>query len=329
MMTSRERVRRAVLFQGPDQVPRSLPQPWGTDFLCVGVDSDPNWKPKKEGEDEWGCVWSKLQGDKTMGQVVFHPLDDYAKLNDYPFPNYDLDERYEKTRKVITENRDEKFILAGIPLSFIHRLEYLRGHAEAWTDWAVYPDQLHDLLTRMGDIAIDAIKHMADAGAHGIISCDDWGLQDRPMISPEAFREHFKPHYARVYREAQNAGLLCFLHSCGYISDLLDDFIDAGLHVIQMDQQENMGVKDLATRFGGRLCFWCPVDIQKTMILGSLDDIRAYARMLIHEFGRFNGGFISKWYPSPDAVNHTPEKINAMAEAFTTCSRYPLAASEQ
>ena len=70
VLTSRQRVRRAVLFDGPDRVPRDLPEPWGSDFLHISPANAPTWKPGVEGEDEWGCVWRKLPGDKTMGQVV-------------------------------------------------------------------------------------------------------------------------------------------------------------------------------------------------------------------------------------------------------------------
>ena len=37
---------------------------------------------------------------------------------------------------------------------------------------------------------------------------------------------------------------MTFLHSCGNIADLADDFIEADLQVIQMTQQENMGIDD-------------------------------------------------------------------------------------
>ena len=323
-MTSKERVLRAVKFQGPDRVPRALPEPWGSDFLDAGADLDPNWKPRVEGEDEWGCIWQKLSGDKTMGQVKVHPLSDYSLLDNYPFPNYDLPIRYQKAKKAIEQNSQEKFVLASIPLSLIHRLEYLRGHEGAWTDAYLHPKELEKLLDKMADIAEDAVRHFAAIGADGVISCDDWGLQDRLMLSPEVFRKFFKPRYARVYAACHKAGLLTFLHSCGYITEILDDLIEAGLDVIQIDQQENMGVEELAKKFGGRLCFWCPVDIQNTMVKGSLEDIRAYAKKLIHSFGNFSGGFIAKWYPSPEAVNHSQEKIQAMAEAFVEYGNYPL-----
>jgi len=153
-------------------------------------------------------------------------------------------------------------------------------------------------------------------GAHGIMSYDDWGLQDRPMISPAMFAEFWKPAYQRVYRHVHRRGMLTLLHSCGNIADLLDSFIEAELDVIQMDQQENMGLDNLAARFGGRLCFWCPVDIQQTMIRGTVADVRAYARRLIDTLGKFNGGFMAQWYASPQAVQHTEEKIKVMCDEF-------------
>ncbi|MCD5401749.1 hypothetical protein LR013_04065 [candidate division NPL-UPA2 bacterium] len=321
-MTSREIVIRAVKFQRPERVPRDLPEPFGTDFFSVAIEPDPNWKPNVEGEDEWGCIWQKLPGDKTMGQVKVHPLDDYARLDNYTFPDYDLPVRYEKIGERIKENSEQKFVLATIPLSLIHRLEYLRGHTAAWTDPYEHPQELSHLLDIMADIAIKAIQHLAERGVDGIFSCDDWGLQDRPMISLEVFCQFFKPRYKRVYQAAHQLGMLTFLHSCGHIMELLDDFIEAELDVIQMDQQENMGVENLANSFGGRMCFWCPVDIQQTMVKGTLEDIRSYAKHLIDSFGRFNGGFIAKWYPSPAAIGHSQERIDAMAEAFVKYGNY-------
>jgi len=319
-MTSHERVVRAVTFQGPDRVPYNLPAPWGTDFGSCGAGADPNWQPcvktETEWEDEFHSIWRKLPGDKTMGQVVGHPLKDYAMLDDFAWPDYTVEARYEGARKACANNPEDKFLLGGIPMSLIHRLEYLRGHVEAWTDAYEHPDELHVLLNKLGDIAIQAIDRLADLGAHGVMSCDDWGLQDRPMLSPATFAEFFKPVYHRVFHHAHERGLLTLLHSCGHITDLLEHFIEAELDVIQQDQQENMGVETLGARFGGRLCFWCPVDIQQTMVHGTVEDVRAYARQLIDTLGCYNGGFIAQWYASPQAVQHSQEKIDAMAEEF-------------
>lgn len=319
-MTSREIVTRAVRFAGPERVPYSLTEEFGTDFLGIGASSDPGWTPRvsteTEWEDEFGCIWSRLHGDKTMGQVTGHPLADYALMDSLRFPDYANPARYESARAAVEANADEKFVLAHAPISFIHRLEYLRGHVEAWSDPYEHPEELRALLTRLADIAIDAVDRFAEIGAHGVMSADDWGLQDRPMVRPELFVEFWQPVYRRVYHHAHERGLLTFLHSCGHIADLLPHLIDAELDVVHMDQQQNMGMAQLAERFGGRICFWCPVDIQNTMVRGSVEDVRAYARKLIDTFGRFNGGFIAAWYSSPHAVQHSPEKIRAQCEEF-------------
>jgi hypothetical protein len=331
-MTSKERVIKAVKFQGPDRIPYNLPEKWGTDLLEIWMQSDPNFKPKvnseTDREDEWGCIWRKLPGDKTMGQVVYHPLSDYSKLKNFKFPDFSLEERYTKLRQMAETNKNQKFILFGVPISFMHIPEYLRGHQELWTDPYLNPKEVHHLFDILSNLAILSVEKASQIGVDGIFSCDDLGHQDRSIVSAEIFKKFYKPYFKKVYSFAHKKGLLTFLHSCGCITDLLDDLIDAELDVIQMDQQENMGLENLSKRFGGRICFWCPVDIQKTMIEGNVEDIRRYAKKLIWSFGRFNGGFIGRWYSAPEAVQHSQEKIDAMSEIFIKFGKYPLERKE-
>lgn len=94
--------------------------------------------------------------------------------------------------------------------------------------------------------------------------------------------------------------------------------------MIQMDQQENIGVARLGREFGGRITFWCPVDIQQTMVRGALDEIRAYARAMVQTLGRSEGGLMAKWYGDPAGAGHQDEAIEAMCETFVTLSRQHL-----
>jgi len=322
-MTSRERVTRAITFESPDRIPVDLPEKWQSDFLWAWGTPDPGFKPTRQvaehqWQDEWGCVWEKLPGDKTMGQVKLHPLTDYDMLADYPFPDFRKPERYQQIKKIIAGNDQEKFALVGIDFQPMHRLEYLRGHENGWADCLTEPDGLHRLLDVFADKAIENIDMLSElGGVDAIISADDWGHQDRLALSPETFREFFKPRFARVYKHAREKGLMTILHSCGYIIEILQDFKEAHLQVIQMDQQNNMGIDNLAREAGGKLCFWCPVDIQDTMINGSEEDVRLHARKLIDKLGCYNGGFMAGWYTSPEAAGHEWPKIEAMADEFT------------
>jgi uroporphyrinogen-III decarboxylase len=168
---------------------------------------------------------------------------------------------------------------------------------------------------------LEAIKHYSKVKPDAYMWCDDWGLQDRLMISPEKWRDIWKPAYAEVYKAAHEAGMLTFLHSCGHIVDILDDLIEAGLDVIQMDQQVNMGLDLLSERFKGRIAFWCPVDIQAIMCNHTLDEIRAYCHEIFEKLGSKEGGFLPKWYGDPVGAGHSEEAVNAMCEEFLKLSQ--------
>jgi hypothetical protein len=88
-----------------------------------------------------------------------------------------------------------------------------------------------------------------------------------------------------------------------------------------MDQQENMGLELLGRRFGGRIAFWCPVDIQSTMARGNPDEIRAYCRRMTAALGRPEGGFLPKWYADPVSAGHSQAAVDAMCEEFLKISR--------
>jgi hypothetical protein len=141
-------------------------------------------------------------------------------------------------------------------------------------------------------------------------------VQDRLLISPKIIEKFFLPHYRANWAYAHELGMDVWLHSCGYTIDILPRLVEAGLNVAQLDQQENMGLENLSDRLGGKLAFWSPVDIQRTMIEGSVEDVRRYCKRMIGTLGGHNGGFIAMAYSSPAEVQHTPEKRAAMCAAF-------------
>ncbi|HPP12958.1 MAG TPA: hypothetical protein PKW42_09530, partial [bacterium] len=88
-----------------------------------------------------------------------------------------------------------------------------------------------------------------------------------------------------------------------------------------MDQQENMGLELLGKRFGGRITFYAPVDIQATMVHGSLEEIRSYCWKMARHLGRPEGGFIATWYADPAGAGHRKEAIEAMCQEFLKISQ--------
>lgn len=317
MMSEREIVRRTILFQNPQRLAIDLPDKYGSDISWVDTIPSPDARPRS-GRDEWGALWGNI-GVSNLGQVKEFPLKDWSDFKNLVVPDVGAPRRWEHL-KGVREQFGTKFII-GRGVSIYERVHFIRGLANTWRDIHESPGKLCELLDVLVEMNLVAIEGYASLGADGYFFTDDWGLQNRLMISPGKWREIWKPRYERVYTAAHDAGMFTFLHSCGYIVDILGDLIEVGLDVIQMDQQENMGLELLSEKFAGRVTFYCPVDIQNTMVYGSLDDIRSYCRKMVALLGRPQGGFIATWYSDPLAAGHRQEAIDAMCEEFLKISR--------
>ncbi|MBE0696878.1 MAG: hypothetical protein IH586_08135 [Anaerolineaceae bacterium] len=311
-MNSREIVSRTIRFQNAERLPYDFPSQYGSDFFWVGMSPSPDERPRS-GVDEWGAVWQNL-GKTNLGEVKNFPLKSWADFEHMQIPDIQ-DPRRWANLEGIREKAGDKFVLAN-GISIYERVHFIRGLENTWMDIYDHPAELGNLIDLLVEMNLIAIQRYAAAGADGLFFCDDWGLQNRLMISPKAWQKIWKPRYARIFQAAHEAGLLTFLHSCGYIVDILNDLIEIGLDVIQMDQQENMGLERLGAEFGGRLTFFCPVDIQNTMVYGSDEEIRAYCRKMAVLLGRPEGGFIPRWYSDPLGAGHRYEAIDIMCNEF-------------
>jgi len=316
-MTSREVVARTIRFEGADRLPYDLPEKYGSDFSGASMYPSPDARPPT-GADEWGAVWENI-GVCSLGQVKEFPLKDWREFDKLNVPDIRDPKRWEMLDD-IRDGAGDRFLL-GSGISIYERVHFIRGLENTWADVHDAPDELGRLIDVLVDMNLVAIDRYAELGVDGYIFCDDWGLQNGLMISPDAWREIWKPRYARIYGAAHDAGLLTFLHSCGYIVDILDDLIEIGLDVVHMDQQQNMGLELLGERFGGRITFYACVDIQNAMVHGTLDDIRDYCRKMAKLLGRPEGGFIPRWYSDPVGAGHRQEAIDAMCEEFLRLSK--------
>jgi hypothetical protein len=315
-MNSREVVTRTLRFERPERLAYDFPPPYGSDFVWVGMTPSPDERPRS-GVDEWGAVWENI-GVSILGEVKDYPLKEWSDFAALRIPDIREPRRWQAVQDARAQAGD-KFLL-GHGVSIYERLHFIRGLENTWMDILQAPDQLCQLIDVLAEQNLVAIEHYARAGFDGFIMGDDWGLQKRLMIAPEQWRALWKPRYARIFQAAHAAGLFTFLHSCGYIVDILDDLIEIGLDAVHMDQQENMGLDVLGRRFGGRITFFAPVDIQKTMIYGTLDEIRDYCRRMVQHLGRPEGGFIPRWYTDPAGAGHRQAAIDAMCLEFLRLS---------
>lgn len=138
----------------------------------------------------------------------------------------------------------------------------------------------------------EAVGNKIDVLAH---TGADFGAQCGPSISPDMFRELFKPFHKTVNEWIhKNTKWKTFMHTCGSIVALLPDIIDSGMDVINPVQISAYGMdaESLKSKFGDQIVFWgggCSP--QGALSHGTPEEVYNETRKNAAIFSK-NGGFI-------------------------------------
>ncbi len=244
--------------------------------------------------------------EKTKGECLKGVLQDgWELLDTYKFPV--IDEATDLKIKAMDYANDDKYILAGLSFAVFSPLRDFRLMQNALTDVLLEKENVCVFLDRVTDISVEAIKRACVNGVDGVIIFDDLGMQDTMFFSPKVFREIFKTYYKKLADAIHNARMDFILHSCGKITEIIPDFIEAGVDVFQFDQPELHGLDYLAQNFAGKAAFFCPVDIQKIMPTGNKEIIEEGAKRMVDTFKANKCSLIVKDYPQWEDLNIQPQ----------------------
>lgn len=163
----------------------------------------------------------------------------------------------------------------------------------ALTDFYLYPDEIHHLFEKLTEFYIRAMERIKEeADVDGFFMTDDIGTQKAPFFSLDIFREFFKPYYKRLIDKAHELGTHFWLHSCGNIEIFIPELIDIGLDVLHPIQKNTMDEREIARKYGDRICIWAGIDVQRLMAFGTPDEVRSEVRFLLDTYWRPEGGLM-------------------------------------
>jgi uroporphyrinogen decarboxylase len=127
---------------------------------------------------------------------------------------------------------------------------------------AAEPKHAHDFLDKLVEIHLANLEQfLAAVGEYIdiILFGDDLGMQTGPIISPQMYREFFKPRHKLLWNRAkQLSDVKVMLHCCGGVRELIPDLIEAGLDAINPVQIScsGMDAAKLKADFGADITFW-------------------------------------------------------------------------
>ena len=326
--TPREIAKRSMSLTGPSRIgmvfgPTGAGEARMCDFSQKSIKAKGYEQKRWEDEryeyydDVWGNVWFRIKSFGSGGEILTPAIKNWEDLKTYKAPDFQNSPNLAQVKKEWEEEKEQRFRMMGIPGFIFSASRYLRKMEIYFEDLALEKENIHKLHTMVAETLEIVINKAAEAGADGIAFCEDWGTQDRTLISPDMFKELFKPYYFRLMKAARQKNLLVEMHSCGYNWALLPDIIDTGVNCFQFDQPTIYGMEKLGAYLQERkVCLFSPVDVQKVLPTGDRKLIEQTARDLVKYFHGKNGGFMAKNYGDLHGIGVTEESDKWAYEAF-------------
>lgn len=295
----REIVKKAINFKTPSRLPVRFSDANAVDFLDIRILDDRGLNLLVEKyknqftKDEWGCIWktedSVAQG--SMGEVNNRVINNWNEIATYKTPDPDDPSRYKGFDEEL-KKREDKYVIAFHHHILFERMHFLIGFCELLEGFYTNYKKVNMLADMVLDFQVKVIRNLSKrfkGYIDGFWTTDDWGTQTSLLISKEIWRDIFKPRYKIIGDELKQAGMDWWLHSCGKINDLINDFKDMGVKVINTYQPLCLNLEEVGKEFKGEICFETTIDIQKS-IYKKNEYIRQEAFDIVKNFSTKKGG---------------------------------------
>ena len=175
----------------------------------------------------------------------------------------------------------------------------VRGVKEWYMCTVRRPDYVEKVFELQCEIALENLDKIRRAVGERVaavfVTGTDFGTQRGPIMSNATYRKLYKPYHRRVNDWVhEHTSWKTFIHSCGSVEPLIDEFIEAGFDILNPVQTSaaNMDPRGLKEKYGDRVTFWGGgVDTQHTLPFGTPDQVSREVRERIRVFAP-GGGFV-------------------------------------
>lgn len=175
----------------------------------------------------------------------------------------------------------------------------IRDLAEYMMAHYTLPDYIKEIYDYQTEIALENCKLLYQAVGNKLqamqVSGTDFGTQTGPYMSPDVYREFYKPYHSKVNGWIhENTSWKTVFHTCGSIVEFLKDFNEAGVDVLDPVQCNAAGMDPimLKEKWGDKFTFLgAAVDTQGTLPFGTPEDVYNQTTERLNIFAP-GGGFI-------------------------------------
>jgi uroporphyrinogen decarboxylase len=232
----------------------------GYDYVRCGLD-DFNMPLRRTAVEDTAAI--KREGGRRYMEEHTGPITSWQDFESYPWP--DPDKASTRSLEWYEENLPPDMCVVGSGGfgHFAEHLTWLMGYESLC--FALYDQRdlvkaISDRLMELFEKAI--LRFLAFDSVKIVIAGDDMGFRTGTLISPDDMRELVLPGHRRMAELSHRAGRLYLLHSCGNLTQIMDDLIDdVGIDGKHSFEDTIEKVTDAKASYGDRIAVLGGIDV--------------------------------------------------------------------
>jgi uroporphyrinogen decarboxylase len=222
------------------------------------------------------------QGERSYLTATTHTISNRKEFEEYPWPaisniDYSL---FEKIGKFIPEGM--KVIVLG-PGGILENVMWLLGYEGI--SYLIYDDEqlIKDIFEAVATRIIQYFDSLASSDMVGALTLgDDMGFKTQTLLSPEILRKYVFPWHKKLVETVHKHGKPIILHSCGNLSEVMQDIIDCGWDAKHSFEDTIEPVWETKKKYGKHIALLGGFDMDKISRI-SEEEVRAHTRFLIEK----------------------------------------------
>ena len=297
----------------------------GSDVVVVGGTIANNFIPQIVKDDitenEFGML---MKPTPLYIEVVKCPLDNVETAKDienYPFPDPYAPGRFEKAIKDIDKYGRDYFVIGDVEITLFELAWHLTGLEKYLLGMMCEEPWIEKLNDKVEEWSTGLAVQLVKAGVDAIWLGEDLGSQTSTLISPEIWRNFFKPRHKRIIEKLkhENPDIIIIMHSDGAVAPLIDDFIEIGVDVYNPIQPNVAGSDplELKNKYGDRICFFGGIDQQILLPSGDVGKICEEIRQRMQILGKDRGYLLA-----PAHILQADVSTKTVKEMIKTAIKY-------
>jgi uroporphyrinogen decarboxylase len=275
--------------------------------------------------DEWGVTWEMPEGGLYFDLVKSPLSGDIADedIDGFPWPDPTSPHLFEGLEKKARVFYGDGYavILESICAGIFEMSCRMRGTQEFLMDLALNPELACRLMDKFVELKIrfyEAASEKLGQYIQFIREGDDVAGQDSLVISADMYRRLIKPRHEKLFKAQKETfpqPFYIFFHSDGAMYDLLPDFIEIGMDILNPVQITGKSLDTIKREFGNDISLWgAGCDTQKVLPFGNPEEVREDVKQRIEHLAP-GGGFVFCTIHNIQA-DVPPENIMAMYETL-------------